>query len=64
MVLFKGLGVVAGFVLFMAALQILIVNTRLLPKELQPSLASRIGLIAAALFYAAMFAAVAATVLR
>lgn len=58
MSLFKALGVVAGPVLCLAAIQILIVNTRLLPAELRPSWPLRAGLIAAALFYAAMFTAV------
>jgi hypothetical protein len=58
MTLFKALGVVAGPILCLAALQILAVNTRLLPPELRPSIWSQAGLIGVALFYAAMFAAV------
>ena len=58
MTLFKALGVVAGPVLCLASLQILAVNTRLLPPELRPGWGPRAGLIAAALFYAALFIAV------
>lgn len=58
MTLFKALGVVAGPILCLASLQIFRVNTTLLPPELRPSLWFRAGLIAAAVFYAAMFIAV------
>lgn len=58
MTLFKALGVVAGPVLCLAALQILRVNTTLLPPALRPSLWRRAGLLTCAAFYAAMTAAV------
>lgn len=58
MTLFKALGVVAGPVLCLGALQILRVNTTLLPAELRPSIWRRAGLIGCAIFYAAMAAAV------
>lgn len=58
MTLFKALGVVAGPVLCLAAIQILLVNTTLLPPELRPSWWRRGGLVAAAVFYAALFVAV------
>jgi hypothetical protein len=58
MTLFKALGVVAGPVLCLASLQILTVNSTLLPPELRPSWWFRGALIAAALFYAALFIAV------
>jgi hypothetical protein len=58
MTLFKALGVVAGPVLCLAAMQILAVNSRLLPPELRPSWWMRGALIAAAVFYAALFVAV------
>lgn len=52
--LFKLLGVVAGPILAVAAIQILRVNTRFLPPELRPSMWRRAGLIACALFYGAV----------
>jgi hypothetical protein len=58
MTLFRALGVVAGPVLCLAALQILRVNTTLLPPELRPTLWRRLGLIACAAFYASMAIAV------
>jgi hypothetical protein len=58
MTLFKALGVVAGPVLCLASLQILTVNSTLLPPELRPSWWLRAGLIVAAVFYAALFIAV------
>jgi hypothetical protein len=58
MAMFKVLGVVAGPVLCLAALQILRVNTTLLPPELRPSVWRRAGLICCAIFYGAMAAAV------
>jgi len=42
---------VAGLVLTIAALHILYVNTRLLPRELRPPLWRRLALVALALFY-------------
>lgn len=58
MTLFKVLGVVAGPVLALGAVQLLIVNTRLLPREIGPSRARKAGLVVAATFYSAMFVAV------
>ncbi len=58
MTLFKALGVVAGPALCLAALQILRVNTTLLPPELRPSLWRRAGLLGCAIFYATMVSAV------
>ncbi|MBX3437985.1 MAG: Nramp family divalent metal transporter [Planctomycetaceae bacterium] len=49
--LFKILGIVAGPILAVAALQILRVNTRFLPHELRPPLWRRIGLLLCAAFY-------------
>ncbi|HUG91208.1 MAG TPA: Nramp family divalent metal transporter [Planctomycetaceae bacterium] len=57
MTLFKILGVVAGPVLAIAAVQILRVNTRLLPEELRPPLWRRAVLVLCALFYGALAAA-------
>ncbi|MBW3542144.1 MAG: hypothetical protein KY476_17885 [Planctomycetes bacterium] len=51
MTLFKILGAVAGPVLAIAAVQILRVNTRLLPAELRPPLWRRAALVLCALFY-------------
>lgn len=58
MTLFKALGVVAGAVLALAAIQILRVNTTLLPVELRPSVWRRAGLLCCAGFYGLLFAAV------
>ena len=58
MTLFKALGVIAGPVLSMAAIQLLLVNTRLLPVELRPSLWRRVGLCLCAAFYFSMMCAV------
>lgn len=51
MTLFKALGTIAGGVVALASVQLLIVNTALLPKELQPSLFRRGALISCAVFY-------------
>jgi hypothetical protein len=56
--LFKALGAVAGPVLALAAVQILVVNTRLLPRELRPGLWSRAALAGCAVFYLVMSLAV------
>jgi hypothetical protein len=56
--LFKALGAVAGPVLALAAVQVLVLNTSLLPRELRPGLWSRIALTACAVFYVAMSSAV------
>jgi hypothetical protein len=58
MTLFQALGVVASLVLALGSVQILIVNTSLLPPELRPPLWRRAALLACAVFYAVMFIAV------
>jgi hypothetical protein len=58
MTLFQALGVVASLVLALGAVQILIVNTSLLPAELRPPLWKRAALLVCAAFYSAMFVAV------
>lgn len=50
--LFKILANVAGFVLALAGVQIYLVNTRLLPRELQPPLWRKILLLCTSAFYA------------
>jgi len=55
MALFKFLGFIANLVLGVSAVQILIVNTTLLPKELRPSLWRRAALAGCALFYGIFF---------
>lgn len=57
MTLFKILGVVAGPVLAIAAIQILIVNTKLLPVELRPPIWRRVALVTCSLFYGSLSAA-------
>jgi hypothetical protein len=52
MTLFKVLAAVAGIVLALAALQVLRVNTRLLPRELRPSWWRKGALVLCAAFYA------------
>jgi hypothetical protein len=54
MTLFKILAAIAGLVLVPASIQVLRVNTRLLPPELRPALWRRAALIACAVFYAAV----------
>lgn len=58
MTLFQALGVVASLVLALGSIQILVVNTRLLPSELRPPLWRRAALLVCAVFYAVMFVAV------
>jgi len=58
MALFQVLGVVASLVLALGSIQILRVNTRLLPLELRPPLWIKAGLLLCAGFYAVMFTAV------
>lgn len=53
--LFQVLGVAAGPIFALAAIQLLLVNTRLLPKELRPPAWRRAALVACAIFYTAMF---------
>lgn len=55
--LFKILGAVAGPVLAIAAIQILIVNTKLLPQELRPPLWRRCTLVVVAISYGCLSAA-------
>jgi hypothetical protein len=57
MTLFQALGVVASLVLAVGAIQILRVNTYLLPAELRPPVWIRAGLLVCAGFYAVMFGA-------
>jgi len=56
--LFKVLAAIAGVVLIPASIQMLIINSTMLPRELRPSWWRRIGLVACALFYGAVTAAV------
>lgn len=51
MQLFKYLGTMAGIVLCIAAVQVFLVNTRLLPPKLRPSWWRRLALLATALLY-------------
>jgi hypothetical protein len=51
MSLFQILAAIAGFVLVPSAIQLLIINTTLLPKELRPAWWRRIALVLCALFY-------------
>ena len=55
--LFKVLGIVANPIMAIAAVQILRVNTRFLPKEIQPPLWRQAGLLLCALFYGGLTAA-------
>lgn len=54
-ILFEIMGNMAGFILMVASLQILRVNRRFLPPELQPSLWRQLVLIIAFLFYGFFF---------
>lgn len=58
MTLFQALGVVASLVLALGSIQVLLVNTRLLPAELRPPLWKRAALLVCAGFYIIMFLAV------
>ena len=58
MELMKWLGNVAGLVLAVSSVQLLIVNTRLLPKELQPPLWRKLALVLCAVAYGSLFVAV------
>ncbi|HYE65746.1 MAG TPA: Nramp family divalent metal transporter [Pyrinomonadaceae bacterium] len=51
MSLFKIIANMAGLVLAIASLQVLFVNTKLLPPELRPSMWRRAGLVICSLFY-------------
>lgn len=55
MQLFKFLGFLANLVLAISAVQVLIVNTTLLPRELRPTYIRRGILVACALFYGVFF---------
>ena len=58
MELMKLMGNIAGFISAVASIQLLVVNTRLLPRELQPPLWRRIALVACSVFYGSLFVAV------
>ena len=58
MSLFQALGVVASLVLALGSIQVLLVNTKLLPTELRPPLWKRAALVVCAGFYTIMFLAV------
>ena len=51
MSLFKFLANVAGFVLAVAGIQVLMVNTKLLPRELQPPVWRKAALVLCSVFY-------------
>ena len=54
MTLFKYLGTMAGIVMSLAGVQLYLVNTRLLPRELQPSWWRKAALLICSLAYGAM----------
>ena len=54
MELMKLMGNIAGFISAVASVQLLIVNTRLLPTELRPPLWRRIALAGCSLFYGSL----------
>ena len=56
MTLFKYLGTMAGVVMSIAGVQIYLVNTRLLPRELQPSWWRKAALLICSLAYGTMSA--------
>jgi hypothetical protein len=51
MTLFKFLANVAGFVLAIAGIQVLMVNRKLLPRELQPPAWRQVALLVSSIFY-------------
>lgn len=55
MELFKFLGFMANIVLGLAAIQVLIVNTTLLPKEIRPPMWRRVALVICAVYYLTFF---------
>ena len=57
----KWLANVAGLVLAISSVQLLLVNTRLLPKELQPPLWRKLALVACCIGYGTLFIAVVAS---
>lgn len=64
MQLFKFLGFMANLVLAISAVQVLIVNTTLLPKELRPTYIRRGILVVCALFYGVFFVLMAGNEVR
>ncbi len=56
--LFKVMANIAGFVLALSAVQILRVNTRFLPKELQPPLWRKVVMVLVTVIFSGMFAVV------
>jgi len=64
MQLFKFLGFMANLVLAISAVQVLIVNTTLLPKELRPTYIRRAILVLCALFYGVFFVLMAGNEVR
>ena len=58
MELFKVSANIAGLILAVGAVQVLRVNTRFLPKELQAPLWRKIAMVLIALIYTGMFAIV------
>lgn len=64
MQLFKFLGFMANLVLAISAVQVLIVNTTLLPKELRPTYIRRAILVICALFYGVFFVLMAGNEVR
>ncbi len=63
MEMMKWLGNVAGFVLAVASIHVLVVNTKLLPRELRPPIWRRVALVFCAVAYGALFIAVVASLL-
>ena len=64
MALFKVGANIGGLILALAGFQVLRVNTRFLPKELQPPLWRKLALAACSVFYGSMFAIVVSSQLR
>jgi hypothetical protein len=64
MSLFKVIANVAGLVLSIAAIQVLRVNTKLLPRELQPPVWRKVALVACSVFYGVIFILVAGSLVR
>jgi len=63
MEMMKWLGNAAGFVLAVSSIHILVVNTRLLPRELRPPLWRRVALVICSAAYGALFVSVIASLL-
>ena len=64
MEMMKWLANAAGFVLAVSSILVLVVNTRLLPRELRPPLWRRIALVACAAGYGSLFVAVVASLIE